>query len=93
MPAAPSTPPTSLNYKSMSASALVKTGAGTVFKVTVASSTSGTIKLWDNTSAAGTVMLDTMSVFPGEQYEFSWGFTTGLYITLGGTVNITVDFI
>jgi hypothetical protein len=90
---APAIPPTSLNYKSMSASALVKTGAGVVFKITVASSSSGTIKLWDNTSAAGTVMLDTMSVYAGEQYELSWGFTTGLYITLGGTVNITVDFI
>jgi hypothetical protein len=46
----------------VSASGLVKTGRGTLFMVKCSSSSSGTVKLWDNTAASGTVIQDTMSI-------------------------------
>ena len=87
------TPPTGHKYVNLSASGLVKTGQGVLFMVKVASSSSGTIKLWDNTAGSGTVIQNTMSVDAKEEHYFSVEFTTGLYITIGGTADITAYFI
>ena len=46
-----------------SASALIKTGAGVVTGVIVNSHTSGTMKLWDSTTATGTIIVNTYT-FP-----------------------------
>jgi hypothetical protein len=93
MPVALPIPPTGLNFLSTSASALVKTGAGVCHLILVTASTSGTVKLWDAVSAAGTVIVDTLSVNAGEEYDIPAGFTNGLYITIGGTATVTVFFI
>lgn len=78
----------------LSASALVKTGAGRVQGIIVASHTSGTIKLWDNTAGSGTVLVDTITLAVGERFINLLGmnFATGLYVTIGGTANITVVY-
>ncbi|MDD5726286.1 MAG: hypothetical protein PHC53_02640 [Patescibacteria group bacterium] len=50
------------SYVNISASALVKTGAGRLFGFIVNSCAAGaTIKIWDNTSGATTVLLNTMT--------------------------------
>lgn len=84
-------------YTNLTASALVKTGEGFVAGVIVNSHTSGTLKLWDSTSAAGAVLVDTFTFAAGSGvYEFPQvsglppEFTTGLYATIGGTANITL---
>lgn len=84
-------------YTNLTASALVKTGEGFVAGVIVSSHTSGTLKLWDNTSAATTVLVDTFTFPAGSGvYEFPQvgglppEFTTGLFATIGGTANITL---
>ena len=80
-------------YTNLSASALIKTGAGRLKGFCVNSHSSGTLKLWDNTSAATTVLLDTITfaagsglIFPFPDVEFG----TGLYATIGGTADITI---
>lgn len=82
----------SATYTNLSASALIKTGAGVVKGIVVNSHSSGTLKLWDNTSAATTVILNTITFAAGPNFiklpaiEFS----TGLYATIGGTADITI---
>lgn len=81
------------NYTNITADTLIKTGAGRVFGILVASHTSGSIKLWDNTSAATTVLLNTYSYSSGSQViSFPAGieFTTGLYADVTGTQDITI---
>lgn len=79
-------------YTNISASALIKTGAGRLKGFMVNSHTSGTLKLWDNTSAATTVLLNTITfnagptVFVLPDVEFG----TGLYATIGGTADISI---
>lgn len=80
------------SYRNLSASALVKTGAGTVKGIVINSHSSGTLKLWDNTSAATTVLFNTMTFAAGERFVplFDANFNTGLYATIGGTADITI---
>lgn len=81
-------------YVNISASALVKTGAGVIKGIVINSHTSGTIKLWDNTSAATTVLCNTITLASGERWIpfFEGSFNTGLYVTIGGTADITVFY-
>lgn len=82
-----------VKYTNRTASALIKTGAGAVYGVVVNSHTSGTLKLWDNTSAAGTVITNTFT-FPAGSGVYMFGpgmaFYTGLFATIGGTADITI---
>jgi hypothetical protein len=82
------------SYRNLTASGLVKTGYGKVKGIIVGSHTSGTIKLWDNTSAATTVLVNTMTLAVGERWIplFDATFSTGLYVTIGGTADITVVY-
>jgi hypothetical protein len=73
----------------LTASALVKTGAGQLFGLVVNSCAAGaTIKVWDNTSAATTVLLDTITFTAAVAQGPSIialpavKFTTGCYITI-----------
>ena len=81
-------------YKNLTASGLVETGNGTVVGIIVASHTSGTIKLWDNTSAATTVLVNTMTLAIGERFIPLYGatFDVGLYVTIGGTADVTLVY-
>lgn len=80
------------SYVNLSASALIKTGAGQAYGVVINSHTTGTLKLWDNTAASGTVVCETISFAVGERFIPLLGatFGTGLYATIGGTANITI---
>lgn len=77
------------------ATALIKTGAGKVYGVIINSHTSGTMKLWDNTTATGTVLVNTFTFPAGSGvYKFpqALNFSTGLFFTLGGTLDFTIVF-
>lgn len=78
----------------LSASALIKTGSGRVHGIVVNSHTSGTLKLWDNTAASGTVLFETITLAAGERWIPFFGatFGTGLYLTIGGTANVTIMY-
>lgn len=65
---------------------------GALVGIFVASSTSCTIKLWDNTAASGTVLVDTFSAAAATWYPLPFTFGTGLYLTVGGTCSYTVSY-
>jgi hypothetical protein len=80
-------------YLNTTASVLVKTGPGDLICIFVASaSSSPTIKLWDNTSAATTVLVNTFTPISATYYPLPFNFDTGLFITISGTVDCTVSF-
>lgn len=78
-------------YLNGSTSQLVKTGDGELIGIHVNSTTAGTIKLWDNTSAATTVLVNTYSPNAGWN-PMPFHFKTGLFITVGGTIDYTVSY-
>lgn len=79
------------DYTNISASALIRTGPGKLLGVLVASASgTPTVKVWDNTSAATTVIVNTMPVVGGVFYPIPAKFQTGCYVTIGGTVDCTV---
>ncbi len=85
-------------YKNITESTLIETGPGTLQAIIVSNHSSGTIKVWDNTSAAttpitGLMTLSTIAV-TGERTIpfFGTKFLTGLYVEIGGTANITVIY-
>lgn len=83
-----------LSYTNLSASALIKTGAGVVAGFIVNSHSSGTLKLWDNTAGSGSVLLNTITFAAGSGIVVPLpgdiSFSTGLYATIGGTADITI---
>lgn len=81
------------SYSNKSASALIYAGAGQLLGVFCASSTSGTVKFWDNTSAAAPIIVNTTSVAGGTWYRMPFSFTTGLYLTITGTADVTVCYL
>ena len=85
-----------VKYTNIAASTLIKTGAGALHGIIVNSHTSGTLKLWDNTSAASTVLLNTITFAAGPNFvtlPMGVSFNTGLYATIGGTADITILWI
>jgi hypothetical protein len=83
----------SYGYRALSASGQVATGAGVLKGFYVGTSTSLTVKIWDNTAASGAVILETTApLTAGTFHEVPAGFATGLFVTLGGTGTITVFY-
>lgn len=80
------------NYTNLTASALVKTGFGRLKGMYVNSTTAGTIKFWDNTSAATTVINNTITPAIGYHNLGNVSFNTGLYATIGGTLDVTLHW-
>lgn len=86
--------------KQLTASALVATigaqgGVGVVNAIIVSSHTSGTIKLWDNTAASGTILVDTYTYGAGSSIIPLYGptFVKGLYADMNGTTqSITIVY-
>jgi len=88
-----------VNYTNISASALIYTGAGRFKGFVVNSCGAGaTIKFWDNTSAATTVVLNTMTFTAAvAQGPFvvdlpgNWRTTVGLYCTIAvAAMDVTI---
>ena len=79
-------------YRNLTASALVKTGSGVLCGMYVNSTSSGTIKFWDNTSAATTLINTTITPAVGYHDLGDANFSTGLYATIGGTLDVTLYY-
>lgn len=79
-------------YTNLTASALIKTGQGVLIGMYVNSTSTGTIKFWDNTSAATTVINNTITPAIGYHNLGSVAFNTGLYTTIGGTLDVTLHW-
>lgn len=84
-------------YKALSATGLVSDKRGQLLGIFVSSSSSGTLKAWDNTAASGTVIFETTGtitapVFLACPVEFGNVAGGGLFITVGGTIAFTVVY-
>jgi hypothetical protein len=81
-------------YKNLSASGLVKTGNGRIKGIIVNSHTGGTVKLWDAVTAAVPVICNTITLGAAERFVplYDIEFTVGLYVTIGGTADITIVY-
>lgn len=80
-------------YTNITADTLIRTGGGRVHGVVINSHTNGTLKLWDNTSAASTIICNTITFAAGPQtFNFAApiDFYTGLYADIGGTIDCTI---
>ena len=77
------------------ASASIKASQGRFYGVSVNSHTLGTLKFWDNTAGSGTVLLNTITFAAGPQVltlPEPIVFSTGLYATVGGTIDYTIIY-
>lgn len=81
-------------YSNKTASELIHTGQGSIVGVVVNSHTSGTLKFWDALTATTPVLFNTITLAVGERYIplFEANFTTGLFLTIGGTADVTVVY-
>jgi len=78
-------------YKNITESTLIRTGDGVLLGIFVASASSTpTIKVWDAVSAAAPIIVNTFTPSAGVFYPIPATFGTGLYVTIGGTVDCTV---
>ena len=79
-------------FTNLTASALINTGYGVLVGMYVNSTTAGTIKFWNNTSAVGAVINNTITPAIGYHSLGEANFTTGLCVTIGGTLDVTLYF-
>lgn len=85
--------PEGTTYTNISASTLVRTGTGILIGMYVNSTSTGTIKFWDNTSAATTVINNTITPAIGYHSLGNAAFGTGLYATIANTLDVTLYYI
>lgn len=87
--------PEQRGYLNGTTSQVVKTGPGTLFGFTVNSHSSGTLKLWDNTAGSGNILLNTITFAAGPGFYMipdGVDFNTGLFATVGGTIDYTIIY-
>lgn len=82
------------NFVNLSASGLVFTGPVALQGVVINSQSSGTLKLWNNTSAATTVAFNTITFTATDRYIDLFGAfcNIGCYATIGGTADLTIIY-
>jgi len=77
-------------YQDITATTTVLTGPGRLLGIFVASaSATPTIKIWDSTSAAGTVVVNTFTPSAGTFYPIPAQVATGITVQISGTVDCT----
>lgn len=72
-------------YNNITATATVKTGEGVLVGMYVNSTNAGTVKLYDNTAASGTVVNNTITPAIGYHDLGNAAFSTGLHAVIAGT--------
>lgn len=68
----------------------IKSGKGVLRAIVVTGGTAGTIVVYDNTAASGTVLADFASTNTANTYTFNANFTTGLTVVTGAATKLTV---
>lgn len=75
-------------YQRLTASGLVKNGAGLLGGFLVASG-SGSVTVYNGTSSSGTLILNTMTIADATPYPLPVLFTAGCYVVISGTLDVT----
>ena len=77
------------------AAATVKAGPAGLFGITVTESTSGTVTVYDNTAASGTVLFTKTTLAVGEVIHFGGlgiAAKKGLHVVVGGTGTVNIIY-
>jgi len=80
-------------HRNLSASALLQEGPTKLGGVFCASSSAGTLKVWDSTAASGAVCVNTFSMAAATYYPIPADLKNGCYLTIGGTADITAFYL
>lgn len=75
------------------AAATVKSGPAGLFGIVVTASTTGTVTIYDNTAASGTVLFTKSSLTVGEAIHFGGlgiAAKNGLHVVCGGTATVNI---
>lgn len=80
------------NYIVTATTTVIKTGPGLLHTITVAGGTAGTIIVYDNTAASGTVLANFSSTNAIQTYIFDVAFTTGLTIITSAATSVSVAY-
>lgn len=75
----------------ISASGLIKTGAGRCCRILGVSGT-GTLDVYDNTAGSGTKIYSKAAMVVGDSLTIDCPVVTGLYVALGATTTVTVVY-
>jgi hypothetical protein len=76
------------------ASGQISANSGTLLGIFVSSSSSLTLKAWDSLTAANTVLFDTTAAITAPAYiPVNMTFSTGLYITIGGSGSFAAVYV
>lgn len=79
-------------YKNITASALISNQPTRLGGIYCNSTTSGTVKIYDNNAASGTVVLNTTALAVGWN-QMPFLLPSGCYITVGNTLDCTVAYL
>lgn len=79
-------------YSNITATGTVKTGEGVLVGMYVNSTSSGTIKIYDNTAASGTVINNTITPAIGYHNLGDATFSTGLHVVIANTLDVTLYY-
>lgn len=80
-------------YRNLTASTnAVKSGQGILVGMYVNSTTAGTIKIYDSLTQTGTVINNTITPAIGFHNLGGCAFTTGISVTVGGTLDVTLYY-
>lgn len=71
----------------------IRTGTGILRGMYVNSTSSGTIKIYDNTAQSGTILNNTITPAIGWHNLGDAAFATGLSVTIGSTLDVTLYYI
>lgn len=84
-----------MNYSQLSATTQVKVGAGRICSLTVSSTTSGTITIYDEAQGGTTrKVIDTLTPTAGAHYYYGEGLATnnGINIVVANTISFTLGW-
>jgi len=87
-----------VGYKQVTqaAAAQVKTGPAKLYGLTVTASSAGTVTIYDNTAASGTVLFTKASLAVGDVIHFGGvglAANKGLHVVCGGTATVNVMYV
>lgn len=80
------------NYIATATTTVVKTGAGILHAITVEGGTAGTIIVYDNTAATGTILASFSSTNALQTYVFDVTFATGLTVITSAATQLSVSY-
>ena len=84
--------PRNATYISTATTTTVKSGKGILDKIILTETAAGTITIYDNTAASGTILAVLKASIAEQEFNFNCRFGTGLTIVTAGASKLTCIF-